>query len=1567
MAVAYEPGLHTVYGDADSSGAEAEIDVVAIHGLNFKGNPNHARATWGSGKYLWLRDFLPTGLKRPCRVMLYSYNSSPAMGAAAMRLDDHARVLLRHLMPKREAAPRRPLVFICHSLGGIVVKTALVEATLNPAYKSIVKSTRLLVFFATPHRGGNYSGIGDVAAKMVRAGLRTPSNDLLDALKASSHDAIRRFEQASHLIERCLVVSFYETTDYGRLGIIVDKESAILNLPEDREKQVAMDANHSSICKFRTPESCEPVLDIISTELERSLELAQRLKPELKNTHWLVSRSANPFFTGRDGIVGQIIKALTGPATLSISQRRFVLTGMGGQGKSEICLNVVSQVRNMFWGVFWVDVGTKATATAGFLRIGRMLGSQAREIDDVLLLLSNCKPQNKWLLVLDNADDPDTDYQDYIPSGDRGAVLMTSRLPECRVHGTVGSEELGSLGEEDCVKLLLNVIGTPEESKPECKPAAEVIAKELGYHALALLHAGAYIASGHCSIEAYPAEFRRQKDRLLSFNLSQSQSRYRNVYATFEASALVLQTSEAESAKDALVLMDILSTLHYENISLDVFDYAWHGSKWALNNDPSVEAIHQLSQWHVSQLPSFLEVSPSSWNKDRLYAAASQLSSLALVNLSDLRGGKAVSFHPLTHGWIATRQNETQRDSYLQSSACLFALSRYSNHSNQQDLDHLGPCVVSILREIQFIDRAMASRHMIQALLQICHILEIARYDHELASLIDRLFQALGVDPDHPSEDTLELFYLASGNQFSLGNTEQCIKTIQAVLALQQSSMDMCHPRLLTTQNELGRAYLAIGQRQDSIAILEEVLDKQDKHLKLQRDHPLRLGVMRQLGTAYSANSQAKKSIPLLEEVVSIQRSTLDKSHAVQIASQYDLAMAYLTNCQSKDAIKVLEEASAAQAGHVDDHHPNRVAIQNGLGEAYLMGGHIEKAIQLLEKGAKIYSAKDEWNPSRLSVRHYLGKAYRKNGQAKDAVAIFENIIEVSHFHAAHPGLMAAQFELAEAYIANGQTKDAIQLFEKIQAVQESSADYLAELPMLQVELGAAYLADGQTAKAIQLTEVSIEAQKENLGEGHPNMLAMKGVAILESVVEMRESTIQENHLSQLTFEHELGRAYLEDGRPKDAIAIFEKVVETKQTHLQESHPELLSSMHELGRAYMKNGQIQQGIRVCEQVVGIQESSLPKGHPNQLSSLSLLAAGYRNSNQTTKAIAILESVMEMEQGQFDETHPERLGTQHQLCSAYIKAGQLDKAIATINGVVRVHEITLQEDHPSRLAAQYQLGSAYLANGQTTDAIAAFQKIIRTQENFGVAEDCQDKLSAKHQLATAYMKNSQAPDAVVLFEEVLRVKMHLDEGDHNRLASQYELASCYLSLGRTEEALALFEEVVRVEASTLEKEDPSRLNSLEQLALTYLKKRKTKRAIKILEEIVPIRKESLPAGHPSRLASVHVLGLAYLEDKRDNKGIAILEEVIVEEKPALGKPHPLYFKTYYELACAYLDMGKTARAIELLEELARLKRMHQDESYPSLYELQHTLEKANKANSFMAHTLIIFGLGACVGR
>jgi hypothetical protein len=62
--------------------------------------------------------------------------------------------------------------------------------------------------------------------------------------------------------------------------------------------------------------------------------------------YWSVPRNINNLFTGRGELLLRIQKSIHCDRTSSPDkQKRFVITGLGGQGKSEICLKVASQMR----------------------------------------------------------------------------------------------------------------------------------------------------------------------------------------------------------------------------------------------------------------------------------------------------------------------------------------------------------------------------------------------------------------------------------------------------------------------------------------------------------------------------------------------------------------------------------------------------------------------------------------------------------------------------------------------------------------------------------------------------------------------------------------------------------------------------------------------------------------------------------------------------------------------------------------------------------------------------------------------------------------------------------------------------------------------------------------------------------------------------------------------------------------------------------------------------------------------------------------------------------------------
>lgn len=88
----------------------------------------------------WLRDVLPEHTPQ-ARIFLYVYNSKLVYGGDKGRFVDKATELLEVTRNARKKQPQRPLVFLAHSLGGILVRQALVNAHSNSKYTTIQKST----------------------------------------------------------------------------------------------------------------------------------------------------------------------------------------------------------------------------------------------------------------------------------------------------------------------------------------------------------------------------------------------------------------------------------------------------------------------------------------------------------------------------------------------------------------------------------------------------------------------------------------------------------------------------------------------------------------------------------------------------------------------------------------------------------------------------------------------------------------------------------------------------------------------------------------------------------------------------------------------------------------------------------------------------------------------------------------------------------------------------------------------------------------------------------------------------------------------------------------------------------------------------------------------------------------------------------------------------------------------------------------------------------------------------------------------------------------------------------
>ncbi|EXJ87378.1 hypothetical protein A1O3_04337 [Capronia epimyces CBS 606.96] len=223
------------------------------------------------------------------------------------------------------------------------------------------------------------------------------------------------------------------------------------------------------------------------------------------------------------------------------------------------------------------DTGTGIGAFSGltgFIAVATALGVTVENARDAVQVLTNTR--ERWLLVLDNADDPETDYQTLLPSGKDGTVIITSRMTDCQRYSTIGAVTVGCLTTEELTELLLKASGTyPSRSSSSSQDATRVISI-LESHTLAIIQAGAFIAAGHCKLVEFVKRFQQHPQQILRYRPRQAISRYGDIYATFEASIAILE--KGERGTDASHLLDVLSMLHFSPVPIKIFEDAWNGA-----------------------------------------------------------------------------------------------------------------------------------------------------------------------------------------------------------------------------------------------------------------------------------------------------------------------------------------------------------------------------------------------------------------------------------------------------------------------------------------------------------------------------------------------------------------------------------------------------------------------------------------------------------------------------------------------------------------------------------------------------------------------------------------------------------------------------------------------------------------------------------------------------------------------------------------------------------------------------------------------------------------------------
>lgn len=267
LTVLYEPDTEPI------------ADIVFVHGVG-----GSSRQTWcydHDPVYFWPLNWLPyEPVISSARISTFGYNAhfaSFAEPSNIYNISDFAKELLfrlRFAHDSNETALHigsAPIIFVAHSMGGLVVKKAFILGQNDVYYRDIVKAVSAFVFLSTPHRGSEFAESLNRLLSACLYGLSP--KQYISELKNNSITLQEINEQFRTYAPDLDIISFFETKEssVGPLRIMVlQRDSSTLGYPKEISKP--LDADHHGVAKYASREdpNYQSVRDILRYLLEKN-------------------------------------------------------------------------------------------------------------------------------------------------------------------------------------------------------------------------------------------------------------------------------------------------------------------------------------------------------------------------------------------------------------------------------------------------------------------------------------------------------------------------------------------------------------------------------------------------------------------------------------------------------------------------------------------------------------------------------------------------------------------------------------------------------------------------------------------------------------------------------------------------------------------------------------------------------------------------------------------------------------------------------------------------------------------------------------------------------------------------------------------------------------------------------------------------------------------------------------------------------------------------------------------------------------------------------------------------
>ncbi|KIV86105.1 hypothetical protein PV11_01740 [Exophiala sideris] len=696
------------------------------------------------------------------------------------------------------------------------------------------------------------------------------------------------------------------------------------------------------------------------------------------------------------------------------SQRQrqiFLLSGMGGMGKTQLAAQYARRHHQHYSAVFWLD-GTSEDSLKQSIAYGanRIAQGQIPEASrtpstgeggDLDLIVEHFRnwlsrgDNNCWLLVLDNVDreycaanpQPGSyDIEKYLPDADHGAILITTRLSDLKPYETV-SKRLQKVDDSLAAAIFCQWY-SGEFDQDQVKP----LFKLLDGLPLALTQAAAYMQQSGISFARYIDLYNRRWDDLMKSHETDNRPwlKYNNgsIWTTWTISFEAIRVKN-EAAADLLLLWAFL-----DNLDL------WYGLF-----EESSEICTDYTYANVPLREAYSD-------EIKFVNAMQLLLNYSLVEKMGDESGYIV--HPVVHQWARHVQTEEQRVVFARLAVVTIGYASPS-HEDQEFwtiqrrlIGHAECCFhwvvnnsirLSQLQDYNSLDAAKYDQvpyYLLEASRLLgdlfLHQSKLEKAEQVYAFSLRSSEEILG--PEH--EMTLDIINNLGILYEDQGKLDKAEQMFERALRGQEKVLGPENKSTLDTVNNLGVLYRIQGKLDEAEQIYERALRSKEKVLG--PEHVSTLDTINNLGGLYRSQGKLDKAEQIYERALRSKEKVLGPENKSTLETVNNLGVLYRIQGKLDEAEQMHDRALRGQEKVLGPGHTSTLTTVHNLGIVYYDQEKLDKAEELYERALqgfeKALGARSmrTYVPA-LDTCYQLGSLFIDLGRRQEAIEMLQRAL----------------------------------------------------------------------------------------------------------------------------------------------------------------------------------------------------------------------------------------------------------------------------------------------------------------------------------------------------------------------------------------------------------------------------------------------------------------------------------------------------------------------------------------------------------------------------------------------